>query len=161
MDENIESSFQDDQLSLTESSKQYLTITAKWANFLSIISFIFICLMLIGSFFIKTIFSSMGGLPEEYGQMGGSIGTMIAFFYFILALVYFFPTIYLFRFSKKMQVALTREDEGVLTDAFENLKSVFKFWGIFTIVIMAFYALFFIIALFMGGMPLGGGGVNI
>jgi hypothetical protein len=45
-----------------------------------------------------------------------------------------------------MKQAVESQDEGLYTTGFENLKSLFKFMGIFTIVMLSLYALALLIA---------------
>ena len=134
-------------LGLSPESLGFLNETRKWTHFLSILGFIFVGLIAIFSLFIgsflDTFNSSMGGgLPFP--------SIIITIVYFAFALLYFVPTIYLFRFSARLKGALVTNDPVLLTEAFGNLKSLFKFWGIFSIIIISIYALFFIFAIVMG-----------
>lgn len=61
--------------------------------------------------------------------------------YLVLAGVYYIPVTYLYRFSVQMNLAIKRHDEILYTSGFANLKSLFKFFGIFTIVLLVIYAL--------------------
>ncbi len=72
------------------------------------------------------------------------MGTMMAVIYIILAAIYFFPCLFLLRFSNKMKAALQTDDQALLTGSFQNLKIMFRFVGILTIIIIAFYLLAFI-----------------
>jgi len=53
----------------------------------------------------------------------------------------------LYRFSVQLKEALQSNDESLYVSGFQNLKSLFKFLGIFTIVILSLYALIIVIAL--------------
>jgi hypothetical protein len=66
--------------------------------------------------------------------------------YLALAGVYWFPVTYLYRFSAQMKQAVKSRDESLYTSGFANLKSLFKFFGIFTIVMLALYGLILVIA---------------
>lgn len=118
---------------------------AKWGKFLGIMGFIFCGLLVIIGFFAGTIFS------RAFSQMGGDMkmgmGSFMTIIYILIAILYFFPCLYLFNFSTKMQRALQENDQGSLADSFKNLKSCFKFLGIMTIVILAFYVLAIIVAI--------------
>jgi len=54
--------------------------------------------------------------------------------------------LYHYRFSVKTQQALRANDEPLLTEAFSNLKSYYKFYGIFTAIVLGFYVLIFVFA---------------
>jgi hypothetical protein len=128
------------ELHIDSQSNAYLRETAKWAKFLAIIGFIGCALIiLIGVFagsVMATAFSDLGG-----GGFGGGMGVVMAVIYILFALLAFFPYLYLYRFANQMQAALRSNDQAALTTSFGNLKSCFKFVGILTIIVLAFYAL--------------------
>lgn len=123
--------------SITPSSAGYLSEVAKWGKFLAIIGFVMIGIMVLAGMFAGAVMSMF--LPQEAVGVAG--GGFFTFFYLMGALLYFFPVLYLHRFSGKMQEALRLQDEELLTSSFANLKSLFKFLGILTIIMLAFYGL--------------------
>ena len=127
---------------ISDEIKEYLIETAKWTKFLAIIGFIGIGLLILIAFFAKYFF---GLLPLQTVQ-AVPIGTL-SVIYFILAGVYFFPVNYLFKFSGNLKSALEIEDQEELTSAFRNLKSHYKFIGIFVAIVLSLYAMLFIMAL--------------
>ncbi|MEZ5043777.1 MAG: DUF5362 family protein [Saprospiraceae bacterium] len=89
--------------------------------------------------------STMMGMGGMTGA--GMISPFIFTVYFLLiALVYLFPVLYLYRFSTKMQTALRSDNEAELTASFSNLKSLYKFMGILTAIFIGLYALIFVFA---------------
>ena len=86
-----------EQLTFTGASKTFLKETAKWTNFLSILGFILIALMLVLAAFSSTIFNMVAkmqpGIPE-------SLGLSLAITYLVLSIIYFFPVYYLLQFSR-------------------------------------------------------------
>ena len=131
------------ELQLDHQSVAYLRETAKWGKFLAIVGFIGCALIVLIGIFAGTIMASaFGDLGGGYGGMGAGM----AFVYILLALLYFFPCLYLYRFAVRMQVALNNNDQQSLPAALMNLKSAFKFVGILTIIILALYALAIIFA---------------
>lgn len=135
-------------LKLNNYAKEFLKETAKWASFLSIIGFIGIGLMVIMALFFGTVFSSLSGF-EDAGIGAELGGGFIMVTYLVMAVLYFFPVYYLYKFSVNMKKALYTNDDDVLATAFEKLKSHYKFLGILTIVILSLYILGFIIG-FLG-----------
>lgn len=132
---------------LNNIAKGFLKETAKWANFLAIIGFIGIGLLVLLALFAGAIFSNLPG-----GNVASSIGGgLITFIYLLMALLYFFPVMYLYKFATKMKLGLARNNEDELTEAFLNLKSHYKFIGILTIIMLSLYALMFLFAL-IGGL---------
>ena len=59
--------------------------------------------------------------------------------------IYFVPSWYLLRYARKLKSALASKDSKELTAAFENEKSLYKFWGVLTIVMIAIYAVMLIL----------------
>lgn len=120
-------------------SQDNLNSAAKWGKFLAITGFVFIGLMLIGGLVMQTLMPSFG----SYGY-GNPFFKYIGTVYMILAIILFFPCLYLLKFSNKMQEAIRISNQESLDNAFINLKAMFKFYGIVTIVILCFYALIFL-----------------
>jgi uncharacterized membrane protein len=136
-----------EELKLTGAAKRFLSETASWTKFISILGFIGIGLMVIVSFFAGTIFNSV---PQAQ-TMPFDFGYLMTGVYLVLALLYFFPVLYLFQFSKKMKEALQSKNDDVLATAFEKLKSHYKFIGVFTIIFISLYILM-IVAAIVGGI---------
>ncbi|WP_162127872.1 DUF5362 family protein [Flavobacterium phycosphaerae] len=141
-------------LTLNDQAVDALRVSAKWTMFLSILGFIGIGFMLLVGLFMSVAMSAM---PTEApvmggGMMGGMLGAMkgvIAVVYIVLALVYFFPIYYLYKYSKGIKDAIDSSNSDLLCNALVNLKSHHKFLGIVAIVCISMYILFFIgIAIF-------------
>lgn len=151
MDDILDDNVSGQGLGIGQSSKSFLLETAKWARFLAIVGFVMtalIVLIAIGAgFFMGSVMS------EAFGSAGSSLGGIgIAFIYILLALIYFFPLLYLYRFATKMKVAIHNGNQLALDESFQNLKSCFKFMGIFTLVILIFYALMLVFGIGAGLM---------
>jgi len=58
--------------------------------------------------------------------------------YFIMAAIYFIPAYYLYNFSKNAKIAVSNKDSNQVENSMKNLKSLFKFYGIFSIIYLAF-----------------------
>jgi len=68
----------------------------------------------------------------------------IAAIYVAMAVLYFFPFLFLYRFSNRMQSALRSNDQQTLINSLGNLRAYFRFVGILVIIGLAFCALAFI-----------------
>ncbi len=137
-------------LNVDSQSKAYLQETAKWGTFLSIIGFIGCALIILAGIFMAVGASQFDRSFNEYGGRSRGLqglGTVMAFAYILFAVLYFFPCLYLMRFSSHIKAAVASDDQANLTVAFQNLKSLFKFVGILTIIGIALYILVIIIAL--------------
>ena len=128
----------------TENS-HYLYETARWGKFLSVVGFVFCGLLVLTGLFSKVLFA------EAFQQAGAEIGAMASvvatFIYIIIAVIYFFPCFYLYKFSKRMKIALQANDSASLHQSFSSLKSCFKFLGVFTIIVLSVYGIAIILAL--------------
>jgi hypothetical protein len=143
MEENTPSSLF--ELSIDHESSQYLTETARWGKFLAIVGFVTCGLLAIASFFIGAIMSrspfaaySADGAAGAAGAIGGTLVTLL---YLAFALLYFFPCLFLYQFSVRLKAALRDNDQVKLNQSLKSQKSLFKFVGILTIIVLAFYAL--------------------
>lgn len=124
---------------ITGEVKSYLLETAKWGKFLAITGYVGIGLILLMAIGVM----AMGSVSELVPGMGMNMGAF-GLVYVVIAAFYFFPVYYLHQFSLKIREGLTSQDAESVTLAFQNLKSLFKFMGIFTIVILSIYALLLI-----------------
>jgi Family of unknown function (DUF5362) len=126
---------------IDQSAKAHLAEAAKWAKFLAIVGFVMCGLLVILSFFIGTVFSSMGSY-SDYESSG--LGVFVTVLYLGIGVLYFFPCLFLFRFAINMTAALNANDQLTLNRAFQNLKIMFRFVGILTIIVLSLYILAFV-----------------
>ena len=123
------------ELKLTNESLENLNQTRKWTMFFAILGFVGIGFLAIG-FIIMAIIGSVGGIM---GHMESAIFGVLAVLYLIIGVLYFFPVMYLLKFSTNMKTAIEQTKQNNLVYAFEYLKSHYKFMGIFTIAIFGLY----------------------
>ena len=134
-------------LQVSPQAQSFLNESARWGKFLSIVGFIFVGLMAILSL---TIPSYIVKLPP-YNQLPASTLTVlqvgITIVYFAFAILFFFPCLFLNRFSFRMQRAIQTISQENFEDALSSLKSMFRFYGILTIIMLSLYALLFFLAM--------------
>jgi hypothetical protein len=148
--QTLDSNMANDSTSLlTGEIKNYLLETAKWGKFLAIVGYVGIGLMLVIAISIMAVGSSTSQLFP--GMMGMNMG-FFGLIYIVIAAFYFFPVYYLHQFSLKIAAGLSGQNSQNITVGFQNLKSLFKFMGIFTIVILSLYGLVIIVAIVAGGL---------
>ena len=129
-----------DELEITDTLKAYLGGTARWAKFLSIIGLIFCTAMLAVAFYAAFYIS-----PIMTTRYGFSLGRAISAVYIFLAVVWFSPCFFLYKFSVKLSDAIKRNVQENIESAFLNLQSTFKFMGIITIIILSLWLMSFLL----------------
>lgn len=129
---------------ITTEAREYLLEAAKWGRFIAIVGFVFIALFLLMVLFMGgSILNQMNEIQGQQGLalLGGTFWFLYTVFVFIM---FFFPSYYTFKFSIKTIRALKSTSTGDLTDGLKNLKSLFKFYGIFLAIILGIYGLIII-----------------
>lgn len=124
-------------LLISNASQANLNAAARWGKFLSIAGFIGCGLTAISGIYLQTVVSS-------YSVYASSFPKYVGIMYIILSIILFIPCLFLNKFSNKILEAIRSYNQESLDSAFMNLRSMFKFYGIFTIVILIFVALAFL-----------------
>ena len=129
------------EMPLSYESIEFLKTGAKWAKFLAILGFIGTGFMILAALFMMAM-----STPEEFSVNSMSMPKgLIGILYFVMAAVYFYPTLCLFNFSDKIKKAFITRDNDVLVESFKNLKNMFQFIGITTIAFIGLYLIGIII----------------
>lgn len=143
-------------LQLDQPTASYLLEAAKWNKFLAIVWFIICGLMAVFSLFagsfIATFYRSMPGMNESMGMMSAGGGIVLTIFYLLLTALYLIPNFWRYRFAVQAIAAVRGNDQVQLNLSLNNLRKYSKFWGILTIIIIAFYVIAFVFALIGGAM---------
>jgi hypothetical protein len=123
-------------LKLTENSLNFMTEVVKWAKFLAICSFVGLGIM---------VLFGLGMIILQFEGLGNGIQVVVmGIFYILMAVLYFFPAMYLYRFATASAEAIENLNDDTLEDGLENLKSLFRFTGILTIIVLSLYAVIII-----------------
>ncbi|MCU0429840.1 MAG: hypothetical protein MUF42_07685 [Cytophagaceae bacterium] len=132
-----------DQFSLFDQQElmAYLSEIARWGKFLSIVGFVMCGILVLTSFFFMFGLSSFSNLPGM-GNM-----SFLGIFYLLFVVIYFFPIYYMYNFSVKLGTSIREQSFDLFLMGFQNLKSVFRFIGIFTLILLSFYAIALLIGL--------------
>ena len=139
LDQNL--NLKSGQVEVTDNIKQHLLTTASWTRFLAIISFIFVGLMGVGS-----LIALIGALVTGFGPL-----MLMALVYVVLTVVMVFPGLYLIRYAMSIEKGLGSNSQTEFEIAIENLKSFFKFMGIYTIVVISLYIIMMIVGFSTAG----------
>ncbi|MFT6502677.1 MAG: hypothetical protein ACJASQ_002804 [Crocinitomicaceae bacterium] len=123
-----------DAMKLNAASKSFLLESAKWAKFLAVVGFVMIGLMIL-VMLIGASFASGAGLA-----MGPALFMVV-----IMAAIYFFPAYFLFLFATNVKEGLVAEDLEKVTLGFQNLKRMFLYIGVLTIILLSIYLLIFLV----------------
>jgi ATP/ADP translocase len=139
-------------LSIDPMTKNHLGDAARWAKFLAIIGFIVCGLIVIIGIFAGSILENFSSNRYEGFNSNAQVntkgfGVMAAVLYILIALLYFFPCLFLFNFASKMKTALLSNDQDTLNSSFQNLKKTFRYVGVLTIIVLSFYLIAMVIGL--------------
>ena len=119
----------------------YLMETAKWGKFLAIVGYVSIGILILIAIFMMIGLSTMSNLTGAEFPMG-----VFGFMYIIIGALYYFPVNYLYKYAVQIKKGLKSNDITTITAGFQNLKSLFKFMAIVTIVILSIYGLMLLVA---------------
>ena len=131
------------QLNIDPGMKTDLESTRKWAGFMAIVGFVFLGLMALMALLVGplvSIFSGNSNLTVWPLFLGG-------FVYLIIAVIYFFPILFLYRFSRYTRKGIHENDPKAMGLAFKNLKSHYTFIGILMALALGLYLVFGVAAL--------------
>lgn len=138
----METPIENKRIEIEQETLSLLNTTRKWAMFLAIVGFIILGLIVIIGLIAGTFLTAFNS-----GEKGLGISESLMFvFIFLLAVIYFIPILFLFRFSKHTSHAVQTLDKLELHKAVKNLKSYFVYIGILIIIILSIYLIVLIIA---------------
>jgi hypothetical protein len=134
-------------LQVSVPAQNFLSECAKWGKFLAIIGFILCGIMVVLAFFIPTLIMNIPPYNAMAPSLSSGLAAGMTVMYILFACLFFFPCLYLYKFSVKMKSSLAETSQENFDESLQNLKSMFKFYGIVTIVMLSIYALIFLVAM--------------
>lgn len=143
-------------LGIDNTSKSHLSEAARWAKFIAICGFILIGLMILYGIGMAMFFLQFQYDDNRYGsnEMKNFAGVVTFIIFGACILLSFFPYLFLLRFANKMKRALESEDQSELNASFMNLKILYRYMGILTIIGLSLIILS-IISIFSTVLTLG------
>ncbi|HJS55228.1 MAG TPA: DUF5362 family protein [Chitinophagaceae bacterium] len=136
------------EFGIDTNARVHLSEAARWAKFLAVFGMIMCGVLVIIGVFAGTIFSSISNpYGNEYKNpsvFGNGLIVFMIVLYVGIAVLYFFPCLFLLRFANHMRNALNTNDQHTLNSSFQNLKIMFRYMGMLTIVVIALYILAFL-----------------
>ena len=138
----MEAPLESRKIEIEQETLGHLNTTRKWAMFLAIIGFIFLGLIIIIGLIAGTFLTAFSS-----GEKGLGIPESFMFIPILLiALIYFFPVLFLFRFSKHSSHAIQHLDKLELHKAIKYLKYYFVYTGVLIIIIFSLYVVVLVVA---------------
>lgn len=131
-----ESSF----LKIEGESLVFLHEVRRWAKFFAILGFIAMGFLALFTIMIAAGFSVLGSM-SEFGSLGGAELIIIVAVMAACIVLYYFPTMYLWKFSSHTKTALAARSDAEIRESFRYMKKYARFVGILTIVILVLYLL--------------------
>jgi len=129
-------------LVVDEEAKAHLLETARWTKFLAIIGYVILGLLIFVGLLMGlglSVMPSMSAAP-----LGEGTGVVFMLVYLCMAILYFFPTYYLYKYSVLIKPAILHSNQEQFNHALSFQRRMFKFIGILMLIVLAFYALAFI-----------------
>ncbi len=130
---------------LTSKSVAYLLKAAKWGKFLAILGFIVSGLLILGGIAMSFVLNKVSGTDELVPiDMPFSPG-VLSIIYIIIAVISLIPVIFLNTFSNNAMKAIHLSSTEKMTTSLRNLKNLFVFIGISTVILLTLYTLIVIV----------------
>jgi hypothetical protein len=133
---------------LTTRMIESLRQTKPWVRLMSIFGFVGAGLMVLGGLFM-ILAGVLGGAASR--SMGGALrGAPMVFMgvlYLLLAALYVYPSLLLFRYASAIGRALGGEAVSGVEEALETQKSFWKFLGITAVIVLVLYAVLFVVVI--------------
>lgn len=124
----------------TPDTSEIMRQTRPWVFFMAIMGAIGASLMALGAV-VALIGGAVSGDPATIG---------VAVLYGVMAVIYIFPVMYLFRYASSIKAFLHSGLAAQLNEALTAQKAFWKFVGIFTAVTMAIYVIIILFAIAFG-----------
>jgi len=123
---------------------ELLRQTKPWVRLLAVLGFIGIGLMLLGSFAMLALGSTLGkGLPIGFG-----FGMMLA--YMLMAGIQLPAVLFLNRYASRIASLVNSNSPSDLEEALAAQKSFWRYIGILTLILLCLYALIIVVVIIAG-----------
>lgn len=134
---------------LTETMLLYLKGASPWLRFIGIVGFIGCGLLALAGLISLFTFSFAGSFWSalDLDEYSGSLGAASAIYFFIIALISFFPCLFEYNFGTKIRNYLRSNSDQDLELAFKNNKSLWKFNGIVLIISLSIIPIIIVIVI--------------
>jgi len=137
-------------LKITTEGKYFLISTSKWANFIAIIGFVMLGIMVVISISTFVLTPVMGEFQDFQ-----AIPFPLYFFgmiYLVYAIIGFFPYYFLYTFAKKVRKGLESGNQSTFDAGLKNLRRLALFVGVLMIIALSLMLLIVPIIIFTFGI---------
>jgi hypothetical protein len=134
---------------ITPRMSEHLLRTKPWTRLLSIMGFIATAFMVMGGFGIILTSAFLKG------EMGGGVGVGMGVGYLALSLLYFIPSLLLFRYGTAMANTATAGTAMAMDELLEAQRKFWKFLGVLSLVSLVAMMLVFVGAMFVAMAGIG------
>lgn len=129
-------------IQVTPNLREDWRMSARWANFIAIVGFVFIGIGLLAAGSMSTLLANLPALGLDSNPVARLITSMGAGFGLIMLVllgVQFYITLFHFRFAKNLKRAIEAADQPAFEEAWLHFRNVFRWNGIVLIVTIALY----------------------
>lgn len=130
-------------LGVDEEARAHLLETARWTKFIAIVGFIILGLLILVGM-LMGLGLSVASRMYDTTNLGSTFGTAMMVVYLVLSLLYFFPILYLYKFSVLIKPAIQSGNQQQFNLALNYQKRMYKFIGIMLLVVFGLYAVMII-----------------
>ena len=138
-------------LTIDGTARTYLKNTTRWTRFLAITGFVFCgllipCLFIVGPL-LSSLYTFSAVRGDSFVQPMDTRGLLVGIIIQILLLL--FPSLFLFRFSTSLKIALQSNDQQRLNLAFKNMRIFYRFLGILLLIFLSLGVLMLLFSVIM------------
>lgn len=113
--------------------------------------FIACTIIVVAGIWMGIMYSYVSTVSNWYNYSGGVVNTpgrsgFIGLVYIIMAAIFLFRCLYLYRFANKMRSGLQEHSQHAVNESFRNLNKMFRYNGIITVVLVLLYGVIFVVA---------------
>jgi hypothetical protein len=145
-------------ITLTSMAQRYLNQTRPWVRFLSIMMFIGVVIMILSGVVMLAwgVVGQLSPIGRTFPMPPGR-AALLGLLYFILAILYIPPGVFLFRYASAIKFLESNRTAQALENALKRQKSFWRFVGIVTVIYLIFlvavvaFLIVMAIVLFMRG----------
>ncbi|MBP1664709.1 MAG: hypothetical protein H6Q19_1849 [Bacteroidetes bacterium] len=140
----------ENSLRITSVSKDNLISTSRWANFIAIVGFVMLGIMVVISI-SSFILTPLMGEFQDFQSMPFPL-YLFGLIYLTYAIIGFFPYYFLYTFARKVKKGLETGDQSIFDTGLINLRRLALFVGVLMIIALSMLLLIIPVMVFSFGM---------